>query len=133
RMDRAAGEGRGQYVRARKFAFSVILLAIVVAVGIAAFASRHMMRELRTRIKVEQAIKDLNRDLEGRVMQRTQELEHAEGRVRKSLEDLQAYTKDIEIVNGFIELLQSCLTLEEAYQQVGKVLPRFFPAGTLLM
>ena len=65
--------------------------------------------------------------------ERTLELRHTEGQLRGSLGELQEYTSRVETVNQLVELLQSCLTLDEAYQQAARVLQHFFPEGTLLM
>ncbi len=89
--------------------------------------------DMKTRIRAEREVKELNAALEQRVAERTQELAVAEDQLRSSLAGLQEYTNEIEGVNELVELLQSCLTLEEAHSQVARVLPRFFPVGALLM
>ena len=75
----------------------------------------------------------LNGELEQTVAQRTSQLVGTRNQMQSSLAELREYTRRVEAVNQFVELLQSCLTLEEAYQQSALVLEHFFPAGTLLM
>jgi diguanylate cyclase (GGDEF)-like protein len=49
------------------------------------------------------------------------------------LQELQDYTKEMEAINELVELLQSCLTLDEARQQASRILQQFFPSGAMLM
>jgi len=133
RMDRAVDETREHFIRARKFSLAMIVLAVAVTAGTAVFVTLRMMRELKVRIQAECEIKNLNEALESRVAERTYQLEQAEVRLRSSLEAMEQYNKDIVGVNELIQLMQSCLTLEEAYAQAAKVLPRFFKAGALMM
>ncbi len=132
-MDRAGSENSAQYARTRAFALSMIVLAIFIAATIAVTVTRKMVGEIRTRMKAEHEVRALNAGLEFKVVKRTQELAQAEDQLRTSLAELQQYTGEIEGVNELSQLLHSCLTLEEAHRQVALVLPRFFPAGALLM
>jgi diguanylate cyclase (GGDEF)-like protein len=132
-MDKAAKESRVRYARIRSLTLALLFVAVIVACAIAVFATRKTTREIKTRVRAEHEIKELNAALEQRVAERTQELAIAEDQLRSSLAGLQEYTAEIEGVNELVELLQSCQTLEEAHSQVAKVLPRFFPAGALLM
>jgi diguanylate cyclase (GGDEF)-like protein len=132
-MDKAANESSAQYTRTRAFALSMILLAILIAATIAVTVTRKMVGEIRTRMKAEHAVRALNAGLEFKVVKRTQELAQAEDQLRTSLAELQQYTGEIEGVSELGQLLHSCLTIEEAHRQVALVLPRFFPAGALLM
>jgi len=132
-MDKEANQNRDRYKRTRMVVLSLILGAVIVAAGIAVFVTFRMMREIKTRMQAEHAVKDVNAALEQRVVERTQELAITEGQLRSSLDELKRYTSEVEGVNELVELLQSCLTLEEAYAQVARVVPRFFPRGELLM
>jgi diguanylate cyclase (GGDEF)-like protein len=132
-MDKAAKDSRARYARIRALTLGLIFVAVIVACAIAVFATRKTTREIKTRIRAEREVNELNAALEQRVAERTQELAIAEDRLRSSLAGLQEYTNEIEGVNELVELLQSCLTLQEAHNQVARVLPRFFPVGALLM
>ena len=132
-MDRAASRSSAQYARTRAFALSMILLAILIAATIAVTVTRKMVGEITTRMKAEHEVRALNAGLEFKVAKRTQELAQAEDQLRTSLAELQQYTGEIEGVSELVQLLHSCLTIEEAHRQVALVLPRFFPAGALLM
>jgi len=132
-MDKEANQSRVRTKRTRAITLSLIVLAVVVAVGIAVFVTFRMVKEIKTRVQAEQAVKEVNAALERRVDERTQELAITEGQLRSSLQELRQYSSEIKGVNELVELLQSCLTLEEAHTQVARVLPRFFPNGELLM
>lgn len=132
-MDRAGRESSAQYARARAFALGMILLAILIAATIAVTVTRKMVGEITTRMKAEQEVRALNAGLELKVAERTQELAQAQDQLRTSLAELQQYTGEIEGVSDLVQLLHSCLTIDEAHRQVALVLPRFFPAGALLM
>jgi len=132
-MDREADRSRASYRKTRAVALSLILLAVIVAAGIAVFVTFRMVSEIKTRMQAEHAVEEVNAALEQKVVERTQELAIAEGQLRSSLNDLKQYSSEIEAVNELVELLQSCFTLEEAYTQVTRVLPRFFSGGELLM
>ncbi|MGA2000058.1 MAG: diguanylate cyclase [Terriglobales bacterium] len=132
-MDKAASASRAQYAKTRAFAVSMIVLAILIAATIAVTVTRKMVGEIRTRMKAEHAVRALNAALELKVVKRTEELAQAEDQLRTSLTELQQYTGEIEGANELVQLLHSCLTIEEAHRQVALVLPRFFPAGELLM
>jgi len=132
-MDNAAKSSRAHYARTRALALSLIVLAVIIAVAIAVLVTHRMVREMNTRVRAEHEVKQLNAALEQRVAERTQELARAEEQLRSSLERQREYTNEIKGVNELVELLQSCLTLEEAHSQVARVFPRYFPAGALLM
>lgn len=132
-MEKAAKNSRAHYARIRALTLALIFVAVIVACTIAVLTTRKTTREIKTRIRAEHEVKELNAALEQRVAERTQELAIAEDQLRSSLAGLREYTNEIEGVNELVELLQSCLTLQEANSQVARVLPRFFPVGALLM
>jgi ABC-type multidrug transport system fused ATPase/permease subunit len=117
----------------RRITLVFILLMGVLAVAIAWLATRKVAREVTSRIRMQEKVSELNSELEHRVAQRTQELARTHSQLRGSLEELQEYTKEIEAINELVELLQSCLTLDEARQQASRVLQQFFPSGAILM
>jgi diguanylate cyclase (GGDEF)-like protein len=132
-MDRAAGASKAQYAKTRAFALSMILLAILIAATIAVTVTRKMVVEIGSRVQAEHEARTLNAGLEIKVLERTQELANARDQLRTSLDELQQSTGEIEGVSELLQLLQSCHTTEEAHRQIARVLPRFFPAGALLM
>lgn len=129
----ATEEGRQRDVATRRIAIVLILLGGLMAAGTAFFAVRIVSTAVASRRGMQDQVNALNQQLEQRVMQRTRKLQETEEQLRSSLNQLQEYTNQVEAVNEFVELLQSCLTLEEAYQQATRVLAHFFPAGSMLM
>ncbi len=126
-------EGRQQDVATRRIVLAAIFFAGLLCAGVALFAVRTVSLTVGSRRRMQDQVNALNQQLEQRVMQRTQKLQETEEQLRRSLNQLQEYTNQVETVNEFVELLQSCLTLEEAYHQATRVLEHFFPAGSLLM
>jgi diguanylate cyclase (GGDEF)-like protein len=113
--------------------YLLVLLVAVLGAGIAWAATRKVARMVNSLIRMQREFYKLNAELEQRVTQRTQELQTTENQLRGSLGELRQYTNRVETVNQLVELLQSCLTLSEAYQQASQVLQHFFPEGALLM
>jgi diguanylate cyclase (GGDEF)-like protein len=132
-VQQVSEQGRKQHAATRRIMFVLDLLVAVLAGGIALLATRKVARAVNSRIRMQQEVHRLNAELEQRVTQRTQELQRTEDELRGSLGELQEYTSRVETVNQLVELLQSCLTLDEAYRQASRVLQHFFPKGTLLM
>ena len=126
-------QGRQQHATARRIMLVLDLMVALLTGAIAMIATRKVARVVTSRIRVQEEVYKLNAELEQRVAQRTQELQRTEDQLRGSLGELQEYTSRVETVNQLVELLQSCLTLDEAYQQASRVLEHFFPEGTLLM
>ncbi|MFZ0913998.1 MAG: diguanylate cyclase [Candidatus Korobacteraceae bacterium] len=118
---------------ARRIVLAFILIMGVLAAAIAWLATRKVAREVTSRIRMQEKVSELNTDLERRVAQRTQELARSDEQLRHSLEEMQEYTKEIEAINELVQLLQSCLTLDEARQQASRILQQFFPSGAMLM
>jgi len=50
-----------------------------------------------------------------------------EAKVNKMISDMAAQTKEIQALNDFGDVLQSCLNLEEAYQVISRTLPFLIP------
>ncbi len=126
-------QSRKQHAKTRLIMFALDLLVAGLAGGIAIVATRKVSRVVNSRIRAEEEIYTLNAQLEQRVVQRTQELQRTQDRLRGSLSELREHVSRVETVNQLVELLQSCLTLDEAYQQASRVLQHFFPDGALLM
>jgi len=117
----------------RRVALTIVWLAAIFAAGIGAFATSRIVADTQDRARMQQELSTLNAMLERRVAQRTEELARAQDRLRDSLSETQAYTRDIEAINELVKLLQSCLTLQEARALAARVLQQFFAAGSLLL
>jgi diguanylate cyclase (GGDEF)-like protein len=118
---------------AQRTMLTIILIVGFLAATIAIIATRWVARVVTSRIRMQRKVCELNTGLEQRVAQRTQELARADQQLRGSLQELQDYTKEMEAINELVELLQSCLTLDEARQQASRILQQFFPSGAMLM
>ena len=132
-IERINDRGKKQHAITRRIMLVLEIMVALLAGGIAIVATHQVARVVNSRIRMQQEVYKLNAKLEQRVTQRTQELQHTENQLRTSLGELQVYSGRVETVNKLVELLQSCLTLEEAYKQASHVLQRFFPEGALLM
>jgi methyl-accepting chemotaxis protein len=132
-MDAAIEQSRTHYAKTRRLVSMLIGFAVIVAGAIALFVTRDIAREMKSRVAAELEVSKLNRELEQRVVQRTEQLALAEEQTRHSLTELREYTQEIEAINQILELLESCLTLDEAHRQVARALSRYFSSGALLM
>jgi diguanylate cyclase (GGDEF)-like protein len=117
----------------RRVALTIVWLAALFASGIGAFATSRIVADTKARALMQEELSTLNAMLERRVTQRTEELAHAQDQLRDSLNETQAYTREIEAINDLVKLLQSCLTMEEAHKLAARVLQRFFAAGSVLL
>ena len=132
-MAMAMNQSEIQYAATRRIISALTLLAGFLAAAIAIFATHGVSRGAKARTRLHQTIQTLNIELEQRVRQRTEELARTDGQLRASLSELQEYTTEIEAISELVELLQSCLTVDEARQQAARVLQQFFAAGSVLM
>lgn len=132
-VQRISEQGRKQHATTRRIMFTLDLLVALLAGGIAVVSTRQVARVVSSRIHAEEEIYALNAELEQRVADRTHALQRTEDQLRISLGELQEHAGRVETVNQLVELLQSCLTLDEAYKQASRVLQHFFPDGALLM
>ncbi len=117
----------------RRVALTIVWLAALFAAGIGAFATSRIVADAKDRARMQEELRTLNAMLERRVAQRTEELARAQDQLRESLNETQAYTREIEAINELVKLLQSCLTLDEARKLAARVLQQFFAAGSLLL
>jgi len=132
-MRMALEQSEAQYATTRKITSALVLLAGFLATGIAFFATRRTTSDAKARIRMHQTVQKLNVELEQRVALRTEELARTDEQLRGSLAELQEHTGQMEAINELVELLQSCLTVDEARQQAARVLEQFFAAGAVLM
>ena len=117
----------------RRIGLRLAWLASILAAAIAVFATYRIASDTKARIRMQEDVSRMNAGLERRVGERTEDLARTEEQLRGSLVELQEYTKEIEAISELVELLQSCLTLDEARQQASRVLQQFFPSGSVLM
>ncbi len=89
-MDQAARQVRVNYARTRKLVLSLMALAALVAIAIATFVTRRLVRESCTREQAERAVLQLNTDLEQRVNLRTADLAHANSQLEEAKEAAEA-------------------------------------------
>lgn len=129
----ATEQGKQHEATSRRIMLVFILTMGGLAGAIAMVATYKVAGVVTSRIRMQEKVCELNAELEQRVARRTQELVRTEDQLRGSLVELQGYTKEIEALNELVELLQSCLTLDEARQQASRVLQQFFPSGSVLM
>ncbi len=117
----------------RRVALTIVWLAGIAGAGIGAFATSRIVADAKARIQMQEELSTLNAMLERRVTERTEELARAQDQLRESLNETQAYTREIEAINELIKQLQSCLTLDEAQALAARVLQQLFAAGSLLL
>jgi diguanylate cyclase (GGDEF)-like protein len=117
----------------RRVALTVLWLAAIAAAGIGAFSTSRIMADAKVRVRMQEELRALNAMLERRVTERTDDLARAQHKLHESLNETQAYTREIEAINELVKQLQSCLTLDEAQELAARVLQQFFAAGRLLL
>jgi len=122
-----------QFEAASRTMLIFLLMAGLLTIAIAIVATRKVARLLTSQICMQNEVSRLNTELEQRVTQRTREVTSTQNQLQSSLVELREHTSRVETVNQFVTLLQSCLTLKEAYKQSALILENLFPAGALLM
>jgi len=70
----AKARNDANYAATRRISISLVLLAITMAIGIAAFVAARLSRDIKDRELNKSAIRKLNEDLEKKVNERTEEL-----------------------------------------------------------
>jgi diguanylate cyclase (GGDEF)-like protein len=132
-MNRALERQREVYVSTRYVGTLLVMLAAVLAVGIAFFVTGKIAADARARSRIYQQASRLNEELEQRVSERTSALASRDRQLQDSLGQSQNYASEIGAINELVKLLQSCLTLDEAREQASRVLQQFFTSGAVLM
>ena len=126
-------QGEALDLKTRHVALTLIWLAGICCAAIGAFATSRIVADAKARGLMQQELRSLNAMLERRVTERTEQLARAQDLLRDSLNETQAYTREVEAINELAKLLQSCLSLKEAHQLAARVLQRFFAAGSVLL
>jgi diguanylate cyclase (GGDEF)-like protein/PAS domain S-box-containing protein len=118
-LDLAVKQAHVDYAKARRLASLLIGLAVVLAVGIALFATRETAYEIAARIDAEKEVSKLNADLEERVIQRTSELSETIKRVNLQAAALEAAANAIVITDshGTIMWLNHAFTMMTGYSK----------------
>lgn len=119
--------------------------AVVTGVALLLIGSATALRqrlELRENTLLNRDLQDVNASLEARVKdavdgleRRNHELEVQTQEVRSSNEEIRERTHDITLLNELGDLLQMCVSFEEASSVIARMGPHFFPntAGALYL
>lgn len=97
-VDLAAKESGVQYASTRRLALLMIVLAVTVAGAIALFVVKQIVRETRTRMIAERKVRELNAELEERVLLRTGELEMANLHLAAEVEERKSAEKQVQFL-----------------------------------
>src|SRR6267378_634922 len=96
-------ETRASYASARKLLALLILMAIVVAIGIAVFATRKLTMEIHETEHAKMAIRRLNEDLERKVSERTEELARTVEALEREARERRAREEDLRRLAAIVE------------------------------
>jgi diguanylate cyclase (GGDEF)-like protein/PAS domain S-box-containing protein len=132
-LDVAVKQAQDDHAKARRVASLLIGLAVVLAVGIALFATRETAHEMAARIDAEKEVSKLNAALEERVIRRTSELSETIKHVNLQAAALEAAANAIVITDchGSIRWANGAFTTMTGYSKeevVGKN-PRLLKSG----
>ncbi len=122
-----------EYANARRLAYSLIVLAAIVAVAIAVFTTRETAHEIAARIDAEKEVTKLNGSLEEKVMRRTRQLNEAVEHLNLQAAALKAAANAIVITDfhGTIMWVNHAFTTMTGYSKeevLGKN-PRLLKSG----
>ena len=129
----ATKQAEVEYAKARRLAYLLIVLAAIVAVAIAVFATRGTAHEIAARIDAEKEVSKLNASLEEKVMQRTRQLSEAVKHLDLQAATLKAAANAIVITDfhGTIMWVNHAFTAMTGYSEeevLGKN-PRLLKSG----
>ena len=102
-MNLGKEETKASYASARKLLAFLILTAIVVATGIAVFATRKLTMEIRETEHAKMAIRRLNEDLERKVSERTDELARTVEALEREARERRAREEDLRRLAAIVE------------------------------
>jgi diguanylate cyclase (GGDEF)-like protein len=127
-----------QLVFHRQFSFddsmrdSVVVGAALLLIGAAAYLRQRL--ELRENAFLNRDLKALNASLEASVEaavsdleRRNQELEAQAHEIRRANDESRQRTREVTLLNELAELLQMCVSFEEASSVISRMCPHFFP------
>jgi two-component system cell cycle sensor histidine kinase/response regulator CckA len=102
-MSLAKEQTQTSYATARQLSTLLILMAIVLAVGIAMFATRKLTAEIQETEHAKIAIRKLNEDLERKVAERTEELARTVEALKGEESDRKAREEDLRRLAAIVE------------------------------
>jgi len=102
-MNVGKGETKTSYASARQLLAFLILMAIVVAIGIAVFATRKLTMEIHETEQAKIAIRELNEELERKVAERTEELARTVEALKGEENERRAREEDIRRLAAIVE------------------------------
>src|ERR1700726_4375260 len=102
-MNLAREQTQTSYATARQLSTFLILMAIILAVGIAVFVTRKLTAEIHEREHAKIAIRKLNEDLEKKVAERTEELARTVEALKREVRDRRAREEDLRRLAAIVE------------------------------
>ena len=99
----ARGKSESNYIAARNLSIALVFAAILLAVVIAAVATRQMARDIRAREASKAAIRSLNEDLEKKVTQRTEDLARTVDTLRDEVNARTEREEDLRRLAAIVE------------------------------
>lgn len=113
----------------------VVTFLALLLITSAAFWRQRL--EVRENAQLTHELQTINASLEARVRGAVEELEHRNGELeaqtqafRRANEETNARTREVTLLNELGDLLQMCVTFEEAFTVIGRLTPHFFPASS---
>src|ERR1700678_1608822 len=97
-------QGEALDVKTRHVALTLIWLAGICCAAIGAFATTRIVADAKARGRMQQELRSLNALLERRVTEGTEQLARAQDQLRDSLNETQAYTREVEAINELAKL-----------------------------
>jgi len=91
---------------------------------------RLMARRIVEREQAEAALREARDQLELRVQERIAELHQANETLKASVTQLEQRTAEITLLSRMAEMLQTCLTVQEAYTAIAQFAHRLFPGAS---
>jgi two-component system cell cycle sensor histidine kinase/response regulator CckA len=102
-MDLAREQTKASYATARQLSTFLILVAILVAIGIAVFVTRKLTAEIRETERAKIAIRKLNGELEKKVAERTEELARTVEALKEEVNDRRTREEDLRRLAAIVE------------------------------
>jgi PAS domain S-box-containing protein len=102
-MNQAKDRSEASYATARRLSALLVLMAIVVAIGIAAFVTRKLTTEMKEKERAKVAIRKLNEDLEKKVTERTEELARTAEALTQGVTERRAREEDLRRLAAIVE------------------------------